>query len=130
MRPPLAQPITLDFDQVWLLKTPQGRALLDVLSSGEISALLAGKVDSSDSRLSDSRPPTIHGASAHDSTVEAVANKDQPSGYAGLDDSGLISGAVIPHGTASETACAGDDPRLDWNSILTDSASVLVGATG
>jgi hypothetical protein len=82
MRPPLAQPITLDFDEVWLLKTPRGRALLDVLSSGEISVLLAGKVDSSDSRLSDSRPPTVHGATAHGSTVEAVANKDQPSGYA------------------------------------------------
>jgi len=36
MRAPLAQPITLDFDQVWLMKTPRGRALLDVLSSGEI----------------------------------------------------------------------------------------------
>ena len=130
MRPPLAQPITLDFDQVWLLKTARGRALLDVLSSGEISALLAGKVDSSDSRLSDSRSPTIHGASAHDATVEAVANKNQPSGYAGLDDSGLVPGAEIPYGSSALTACAGDDPRLDWNRILTDGASVLVGATG
>src|SRR5712671_880018 len=92
MRAPLAQPITLDFDQVWLLKTPRGRALLDVLSSGEISALLAGKVDSSDTRLSNSRPPTVHGASAHDSTVEAVANKNQASGYPGLNSSGLLDG--------------------------------------
>jgi hypothetical protein len=76
MRPPLAQPITLDFNQVWLLNTPRGRALLDVLSTGEISALLARKVDSS-VRLA---APTVHGADAHDSTVEAVANKNQASG--------------------------------------------------
>jgi hypothetical protein len=78
MRAPLAQPVTLDFDQVWLLKTARGRQLLDVLSSGEISALLAGKVDSSDSRLSDSQPPTVHGATAHDDVRDISVKPTNP----------------------------------------------------
>ena len=130
MRPPLAQPITLDFDEVWLIKTERGRALLDVLSSGEIRALLDSKADLTDPRFSDSRSPLVHGSSKHDSTVEATANKNAAGGYAGLDDSALISGSQLPYGSAALTVCQGNDPRLDWNRILTDGQSVLVGSNG
>src|SRR5436190_13037205 len=118
MRPPLPQPITLDFDQVWLIKTERGRALLDVLSSGEIAALLNAKANLTDPRFSDSRSPLVHGSSKHDSTVEATGNKNVAGGYPGLDGSGLISGVQLPYGSVALTACAGDDPRLDWNRIL------------
>ena len=41
MRPPLAQPLTLDFDLVWVRNPGRGRVLLGVLSSEEVGALLA-----------------------------------------------------------------------------------------
>ncbi|MCQ4575230.1 MAG: hypothetical protein NOU37_08295 [Candidatus Brocadiales bacterium] len=69
-------------------------------------------VTDSDSRMTDSRTPTTHGSGAHDSTVEATANKDAASGYAGLDGSSKLTGSQLPYGTSANTACEGNDSRL------------------
>jgi hypothetical protein len=69
-------------------------------SSGEKAALAGTSgtpgsgnkfVTDGDARNTNSRAPTSHGASLHDGTVEATANKGAASGYAGLD-----AGSKVP----------------------------------
>jgi hypothetical protein len=57
-------------------------------------------------------PPVIHGAVQHDSTVEATANKNAASGYAGLDAQAKVPIAQLPTGVTSATVPLGNDSRL------------------
>lgn len=96
-----------------------------------------------DSRLSNSRTPTAH-ASTHASAgsdpvtiaesqvtnlatdlaaCEKTANKNQPSGYAGLDASSKLTGSQQVYGSASNTACQGNDSRLSDSRPPNGSAS-------
>jgi hypothetical protein len=111
-REPLAVPVTLDFDKVWIIKPERARLLLNVLSPEEIAALLAPYALSSDPRFVDERIPVSHGSDKHDSSVEATANKDVANGYAGLDANTKLSGTQLPYGSAQNAACEGNDPRL------------------
>jgi hypothetical protein len=111
-RPPLAVPVTLDFDKVWIFKPERARLLLNVLSGDEIMALVAHYALSNDPRFSDARVPVAHGADSHDSTVEAIANKNLANGYAGLNASSKLDGTQLPYGSAQNTACEGNDARL------------------
>jgi hypothetical protein len=56
-----------------------------------------------DSRLSDARTPTSHGASKHDGTVEATANKAAASGYCDLDSGSKVPTARLGTGSADAT---------------------------
>jgi hypothetical protein len=138
-RPPLAVPVTLDFDKVWIVKPERARLLLDVLSSEEISALLAPYALNNDLRFSDDRTPLIHGSDKHDSTVEMTASKNAANGYAGLDGAVKLNGAQLPYGTAQNTACEGNDARLltmldsrsrVWSSLLPNVATAITLASG
>jgi hypothetical protein len=111
-REPLAVPVTLDFDKVWIIKPERARLLLNVLSPDEIAALLVPYVLSSDPRFVDERIPLSHGSDKHDSTVEATASKDVANGYAGLNGSSKLNGTQLPYGTGQNTACEGNDARL------------------
>ena len=53
-------------------------------------------VFTNDPRLSDARAPLVHGAGAHDATVEAKANKNLPNGYPGLDGGARIGVDRLP----------------------------------
>src|SRR5262245_16891283 len=112
MRPPLAIPLTLDFNLIRVRNAERARLLLDLLSTGEIAALLVPYALSTDSRFADARTPLTHGSDRHDSTVEATANKNAPSGYAGLNGSSKLTGSQLPYGIAQNTACEGNDTRL------------------
>jgi hypothetical protein len=134
MRPPLAVPVTLDFDKVWIVKPERARLLFNVLSGDEIMALLAHYAASSDPRFSDARTPLVHGSDTHDSTVEATANKNAANGYAGLDNASKLNGAQLPYGTAQDSACEGNDARLltmvdsrsrVWTSLLPNVATAI-----
>ena len=48
----------------------------------------------------------------NDSALEKAANKNAASGYAGLDASSKLSGPQQVYGSASNTACQGNDSRL------------------
>jgi hypothetical protein len=111
-RQPLAVPVTLDFDKVWIIKPERARLLLNVLSAEEIAALLAPYALGSDPRFAESRTPLSHGSDKHDSTVEATASKNASNGYAGLDANSKLAGTQLPYGTAQNTACQGNDTRL------------------
>lgn len=71
-------------------------------------------------------PPTTHGASAHDATVEATANKDQPGGYAGLNGLGRVPGSRQTYGETSGTAAEGNDPRIPTQA----ESDALAGTSG
>lgn len=64
-----------------LLTAEQVRNLCSVYSTSQVDTALSGKVDSSDSRLSDARTPTSHGHSQSDVTglVSALAAKVESS---------------------------------------------------
>lgn len=51
-------------------------------------------------------------AAAPHSGHENTANKNQPSGYAGLDASSKLTGSQQVYGTGTNTACQGNDSRL------------------
>lgn len=53
---------------------------------------------------------------------EATANKNAAGGYAGLDGSSKITGSQQTYGTASNTACQGNDARLSDNRTPTDNS--------
>jgi hypothetical protein len=81
-------------------------------SSGEKSALAGTSgtpgsgnkyVTDGDARNTNSRAPTSHGASLHDGTVEATANKGAASGYAGLGSNSLVPTAQLGTGTPDTT---------------------------
>ena len=61
-----------------------------------------------------------HGASDHNTSVEATANKGQPEGYAGLDDEALVNPTNLggdPSGLEGQHLLAVDaetDPMLSW----------------
>jgi hypothetical protein len=59
--------------------------------------------------------------------AEMQTNKDQPSGYAGLNGSSKLDGAQQVYGTIADTACVGNDSRLsdtrDPNSHALDGAA-------
>lgn len=104
-----------------------GTGSLRTLGSGAQQAC-AGN----DARLSNARTPTAHAAThaaaGSDPLIvaqsqvtnlttdlaacEKTANKNQPSGYAGLDASSKLSGAQQTYGSAANTACQGNDARL------------------
>jgi hypothetical protein len=111
-RPPLAIPLTLDFNLITLRNPERARLLLDVLSREELISLLASYALTTDGRFTDPRVPLAHGSNKHDSTVEATANKNAANGYAGLNGSTKLTGTQLPYGTAQNTACEGSDTRL------------------
>jgi hypothetical protein len=138
-RPPLAVPVTLDFDKVWIFKPERARLLLSVLSGEEIMALLAHYAPVNDSRFTDARTPSVHGSDKHDSTVEAIANKEVANGYAGLDNAAKLNGVRLPYGTGQNTACEGNDARLlttldsrsrVWSSLLPNVATAITLSSG
>jgi hypothetical protein len=138
-RPPLAVPVTLDFDKVWIFKPERARLLLNLLSGEEIMALLAHYALSNDSRFTDARTPLVHGSDKHDSTVEATGTKNTANGYAGLDGASKLNGAQLPYGTALNTACEGNDARLlttldsrsrVWSSFLPNVATAITLTSG
>lgn len=62
---------------------------------------------------SPTNPVTAHEAAADPHTgYQRESEKNAASGYAGLDAGTKIAGTQIPYGTATSTACQGDDARL------------------
>lgn len=111
-RIPPAHERTLDFNITHVLHPACARMKFEVLSGDEVAALLTAYALLTDSRFTDARTPTVHGAAFHDGTVEKLASKNVASGYAGLDASLKLSGSQQVYGSAANTACEGNDARL------------------
>lgn len=62
-------------------------------------------------------------------TPEDIANKNQLSGYAGLDSSGKLSGSQQKYGSTADTACEGNDSRLSNARTPTSHASTHTNGT-
>ncbi len=88
-----------------LLTAEQVRNLCGVYSTSQVDTALSGKVDSSDSRLSDARTPTIHSHSQSDVTglVSALAAVVDTASANDQAFSGTITwtGTTAPSGTAT-----------------------------
>ena len=65
----------------------------------------------------------VTGLVADLAACEKTANKNQPSGYAGLDASSKLTGAQQVYGSAANTACQGNDARLSDSRTPTAHAS-------
>lgn len=65
-----------------------------------LSQCIADNAGTITNQLESDSPPPIHGSTQHNSTVEATANKNQVSGYAGLNASSQIAKAQAPPTTA------------------------------
>lgn len=71
-----------------------------------------GNIDGRDVSADGSALDAHTGAVSPHSGHEDTANKDQASGYAGLDGSSKLTGSQQVYGSTADTACEGDDARL------------------
>ena len=56
------------------------------------------------------------------------SEKNVAGGYLGIASNGKVDGRFLPYGTTVNTACAGDDERLDRDRILVhENGTVLTG---